>query len=216
MIEEAVRQWVEDLLQKQRRHGSGNFTEQSKDQAASFLADAMVDWMGPGGDEAFVVMYLLANGGGLDSLLGKPRLEGKTPLNERRRRITICCAEFLESSPSSARLTERGYVRPPGGDPLPENDEVLFDLLKEGVDNRDPSVEFQVERMLLAQRRLAMPVFYDMDPPYPALLSVEPAPGYRTLLMGELAQPWEVLPPPYGPYQPKRRPYGPYQPKRRP
>lgn len=57
------------------------------------------------------------------------------------------------------------------------------------------------EDMLVFQHTAAMEVLI----PGSYVFYMVPSLDYRVDMMGELAQPWEVLPPPYGPYVPQKR-----------
>ncbi len=200
-----VRTFLDDQVARSRAR---ILSEESMTYAVILLGDALVDWMGPGGDESFLILYLLA-GGSLSDLVGgfciDMALGGISEEADRRRHLTLWAREFLEALPPPTRSISSypGYVRSQGNVPLPANDPVLFQIAQEAFASTDPALILLSEQLLIAQRSVSLLVERPSGDRY--VLSAEPAPGYRQMLMGELAQPWEVLPPPYGPYVPARR-----------
>ncbi len=75
--------------------------------------------------------------------------------------------------------------------------------MAEALADPEPLLSHYGTQMIASQRRVSRVMVGGLG--YPVYcLAMEPVVDYRTLLLGELAEPWEVLPPPYGPYVPKK------------
>ncbi len=170
------------------------------------FAEALVEWLGPGGDEAFLVFFLLAGGKLRDIVSSKftsPLLvRSNNREEERRRQMTIASAMFLANCTANDTLVRRGFVQEDTADQVARNDAILHRLAHEAPAICDDEDTYSARGVLASQRAMCVPWMSNRGL---CLVTLRPNVDYRTLLMGELAHPWEVLPPPYGPYVPARR-----------
>ncbi len=168
-------------------------------QMVTFAEDVLISWMGRDGDEAFLDFYCLANAALPPmNLIVAGRFGGRGGRVDylESRRISLMGIASTKAL-SIYNTTRRG----PGPaikslDQLSENQRDY--LLHRAYDHMTHEAQ---RRMLVEQYTAVLPL---RDPS--ALFVMVPSLDYRTDLMGELARPWQVLPPPYGPYQPRRRP----------
>jgi hypothetical protein len=141
-----------------------------------YLLAAMIDWMGPGGDVAFLEFVLLADQKMpisitfLPMIVKEDELSGEFPRN------------FFYNYSASGGDWPRAFRRNPGD---PAINESMIDRARQILGDRFDEFLHQV---FLPPVR--MQIYRDYD--FFSFL-VEPLPGYRTIVMGELAQPWEPV-----------------------
>jgi len=180
----------------------------------AFAEATVVDWMGPGGDEAFLDFYCLANSSLPPmNIVFVPRFFGTFDSLVDLRRHQM----FMRVAQAGLRFSTENvkYYAPKNGKHDPRNDALLRDAYKRMsptmqkdmlVFQQTTAMEVTIhgltsmtqEEMLAFRHTTGMEVLL----PGSFVFYMVPYIDYRTLLMGELAQPWEVLPPPYGPYVP--------------
>ncbi len=138
------------------------------------LYDAMMAWMGPGGDQAFLEFYLLSAAKLPPMVIGKLADWKQRPFfwREFGRGIT-------EGHRTAMRSANRGFFVAT----VRDEEETLREVRDLGLDSCWQAVPM---------KGLLFPMTYGDSPPqdmgYNSVWA--PLPSYRTDLMGELAQPW--------------------------
>jgi len=188
------------------------------------VTDALVDLMGPRGDTIFLDLYALASGNpfaenGIASLWAKAPSSNKSltsqayydeiefrrhQMEDRRRNLMRQTAgSVVHVLNLDTRLVLSGFQRPDHGDYDAYTDEFIHAL----IDYLGPGAEYG-ELLKVCQRMMVLGPFPcdDYHGVSSLFFTVRPMPQYRTALMGELAEPWENMPPPYDRYVPKKRP----------
>ncbi len=169
-------------------------SEDDIDQATAYAEAVMLDWMGTGGDLFFLDMFILANQCLPGMLIrAERRFEAKRDyLSDRRRTLAYHLRLYCQKR--KVDMSSTGFVPYAGGVADDRNDEVFCRMT-------DLMTGEHQEDMLIEQRVAAMEF-----PNRNTVLVLTPLLSFRTDLMGELAQPWENLPPPYGVYELGQRP----------
>ncbi len=208
MTEEA-REYVIDFLSSEERYREVlPVAAESFVPAALAVQGVLVDLMGPGGDLVFLDLYMVA-GGRMDALLSlshKHLMSDGLPSQWSDPRYllwrNVCCARF-----ASLRESMASEFSPVGGlndkSPLPEP--ALADAIIAEVSRAIPVGSQKWQEIVTLQRQYVVGPFFAAtrgSGPHQRskdiYLSVGPVDlNFRALLMGELASPWEILPPPY-------------------
>jgi len=166
--------------------------DEDVDRFAEEAYHVLVEWMGPGGEEIFLDMFLMANQSlPVEMKVGKRWGVKSDLVHLRRSFLYVDVKDWYDQI--GVKISDAGFL-PYEGDPDDRNDQLFFRAASEA---KDP-----FRKDILLEQRTTVIGFPGLD----ACLVMYPNENYREELMGELAQPWEVLPPPYGPYVPKRRP----------
>ncbi len=167
------------------------------------VGDALVDWMGPGGDPAFLDFYALANHDVMSTGIWNPLLSVYVLRVDQIRFVNALdsqknvVAGFAEYRRDVMRNI--AYYALSGDVPRSSfSDRSLHRIAKGSPEVSDDQF---VPEILAAQRAIVVGLIPIPMPIYRVTeylaLGLYPRADYRTLLMGEMACPWENLPPPY-------------------
>jgi hypothetical protein len=193
---------------------------ETRSRVEIFVLECLLEFMGPGADELFLDFYVLEGGhlfGRNDACANmglvvlpaqsymvsdKLAKDREDYLKERRRENLYSMAnDIVYRKKIKTQDVLQGFRRP-------ADSEYYSDAFVQAL-IRYMGPESEDTQDLLASQRMAVlgPVpcpdhHGDMAQVF---VTICPYASYRKAIMGELAAPWTELPPPYGPYVPRRR-----------
>ncbi len=198
-------------------------TPEERAKVEAFVYAALLDFMGPGADEFFLDLYVMASGDPLRPEGGIAHITATVPFskevlftqrylddlayrrqsaaNKRRHTLYWWVDEIVDRQKIDTTKVLAGFRRP-------QDYDYYSDAFVHAMVPYLGPETIEAQYIMALQRRAVLgyvpctDMFRD-----PSLLFVNicPIPSYRVDLMGELAHPWTNLPPPYDRYVPRRR-----------